>query len=378
MPKRPDDAAYLARLQDYYARWRSLPAYGPLRAVLGLASRDGVAQVLRRLRATGFLERSPAGRWTPTARFFARPLAEAAVPAGQPVAAADGGEASSIDAYLIRRPSRTVLVPVTGDSMIEAGIRPGDRVVVERDVPARPGDVVVAVIDGELTLKTLAVEDGEAVLVPANSAYPGAPATACRSSAWWSVWSALIGGSPRVRGLHANCPPRWAARPGNPPPAGRCWLTPVPAGAPAPANDRVERRLRLDEHLVREPERTFFARVQGDAWALGVRDGDLLVVDRAAPPTAGSLAVVAVGGRFALRRLGRDAGGRERQELASADRRTRSRLPAWRAGRSTASGRDGFAPFHPVPFTPARSDDDAREPDETRRVRLDRADDRRY
>ena len=172
MPKRPDDAAYLARLQDYYARWRSLPAYGPLRAVLGLASRDGVAQVLRRLRAAGFLERSPAGRWTPTARFFARPLAEAAVPAGQPVAAADGGEASSIDAYLIQRPSRTVLVPVTGDSMIEAGIRPGDRVVVERDVPARPGDVVVAVIDGELTLKTLAVEDGEAVLVPANSAYP--------------------------------------------------------------------------------------------------------------------------------------------------------------------------------------------------------------
>ena len=172
MPKRPDDAAYLARLQDYYARWRSLPAYGPLRAVLGLASRDGVAQVLRRLRAAGFLERSPAGRWTPTARFFARPLAEAAVPAGQPVAAADGGEASSIDAYLIRRPSRTVLVPVTGDSMIDAGIRPGDRVVVERDVPARPGDVVVAVIDGEFTLKTLAVEDGEAVLVPANSAYP--------------------------------------------------------------------------------------------------------------------------------------------------------------------------------------------------------------
>ncbi|MEI2780682.1 MAG: S24 family peptidase [Candidatus Competibacter sp.] len=73
----------------------------------------------------------------------------------------------------------------------------------------------------------------------------------------------------------------------------------------------------MDEHLVRAPERTFFARVQGDAWAaLGVRDGDLLVVDRAAPPTAGSLAVVAVGGRFALRRLGRDAGGRPRLESA--------------------------------------------------------------
>jgi SOS-response transcriptional repressor LexA len=172
MPKRPDDAAYLARLQDYYARWRSLPAYGPLRDVLGLASRDGVSQVLRRLRAAGFLERSPAGRWTPTAQFFDRPLADAAVPAGAPLAAADGGETCSLDAYLVQHPSRTVLLPVTGDSMIEAGIRPGDRVVVERDVSARPGDVVVAVIDGELTLKTLAVEGGEAVLIPANPAYP--------------------------------------------------------------------------------------------------------------------------------------------------------------------------------------------------------------
>ncbi|MDS4041288.1 MAG: S24 family peptidase [Candidatus Competibacter sp.] len=171
MPKAAD-AAYLARLQDYYARWRSLPAYEALRAVLGLASRSAVAKVLNRLRAAGFLVRTPAGRWTPTARFFARPLADAAVPAGLPAALADGGEVGSIDAWLVRHPSRTVLVPVAGDSMLDAGIHPGDRVVVERDAPARPGDVVIAVVDGEFTLKTLAVEDGEAVLRPANPAYP--------------------------------------------------------------------------------------------------------------------------------------------------------------------------------------------------------------
>ena len=67
MPRTPDDAAYLARLQDYYARWRSLPAYGPLQAVLGLASRSAVAKVLQRLREADFLDRTPAGRWTPTA-----------------------------------------------------------------------------------------------------------------------------------------------------------------------------------------------------------------------------------------------------------------------------------------------------------------------
>lgn len=172
MPRTSDDAAYLARLQDYYAQWRSLPAYEPLQAVLGLASRAGIGKVLKRLREAGFLDRTPDGRWTPTARFFARPLADAPVPAGLPALSGDSGEAHSIDAWLVRQPSRTVLIPVTGDSMIEAGIHPGDRVVVERDAPARPGDVVVAVIDGEFTLKTLGVEDGEAVLRPANPAYP--------------------------------------------------------------------------------------------------------------------------------------------------------------------------------------------------------------
>ena len=172
MPRTADDFAYLAKIQDYYAQWRSLPNYEPLQAVLGLTSRAGIGKVLKRLRDAGFLERTPDGRWTPTARFFERPLADASVPAGLPVGTTDSGEAHSIDAWLVRQPSRTVLIPVTGDSMIEAGIHPGDRVVVERDAPARPGDVVVALIDNEFTLKTLATENGEVVLQPANPAYP--------------------------------------------------------------------------------------------------------------------------------------------------------------------------------------------------------------
>ncbi|MFZ1326180.1 MAG: S24 family peptidase [Candidatus Contendobacter sp.] len=172
MPKAFDDAAYLAKLQDYYARWRSLPAYGPLQAVLGLASRSAVAKVLQRLQAAGYVERHPHNRWSPTALFFTRALADGPVPAGVPTCSVESGEGHGIDAWLVRQPSRTVLVPVTGDSMIGAGIHPGDRVVVERDTPAQPGDVVIAVIDNEFTLKTLALENGEAVLTPANPAYP--------------------------------------------------------------------------------------------------------------------------------------------------------------------------------------------------------------
>ena len=92
----------------------------------------------------------------------------------------------------------------------------------------------------------------------------------------------------------------------------------MPAGFPSPADEAIERRLSLDEHLIRQPESTFLMRVSGDALAAeGIRDGDLLVVDRAAPVTAGSLVVAVSAGAFALRRVGRDARGR--RVLQSAD-----------------------------------------------------------
>ena len=87
--------------------------------------------------------------------------------------------------------------------------------------------------------------------------------------------------------------------------------TPVPAGFPSPADDHVERRLSLDEHLIRQPAATFLMRASGDCWtSAGVRDGDLLVVDRAAAATTGSLVVAVADGAFCLVRLGRDARGR--------------------------------------------------------------------
>jgi len=86
---------------------------------------------------------------------------------------------------------------------------------------------------------------------------------------------------------------------------------PIPAGFPTPTDDAVERHLSLDTHLIRQPASTFLVRVAGDDLAgAGIHDGDLLVVDRAAPPSTGSLVVAVVDGAFALRRVGRDAQGR--------------------------------------------------------------------
>ncbi|MCB1919601.1 MAG: peptidase S24 [Candidatus Competibacteraceae bacterium] len=87
--------------------------------------------------------------------------------------------------------------------------------------------------------------------------------------------------------------------------------TPVPAGFPAPANDGVARRLSLDTHLIHNPESTFFLRVQGDDLReQGIHHGDLLVVDRTAAASTGSLTVAVINDAFALRYVGRDAQGR--------------------------------------------------------------------
>ena len=56
--------------------------------------------------------------------------------------------------------------------MIDAGIMPGDTVVVEKRGPASVGDMVIAIVDNEFTLKKLGNEKGKFILIPANPAYP--------------------------------------------------------------------------------------------------------------------------------------------------------------------------------------------------------------
>ena len=167
-----DDRQYLARLQDYYARHRILPSYARIGALVGLNSKASVAELVLRLKAEGFVESTPDRRLKPGRRFFERTVAES-VQAGLPMPASDAApETLTIDEHLISNPSKTVLIKVKGDSMIDAGIHPGDTVVVEKRGSANAGDIVVAIIDNEFTLKRYAREKGRVVLRPENKAYP--------------------------------------------------------------------------------------------------------------------------------------------------------------------------------------------------------------
>lgn len=78
----------------------------------------------------------------------------------------------------------------------------------------------------------------------------------------------------------------------------------VPAGFPSPADDFIEGRLSLDEHLVQHKESTFFMRVAGDSMmGLGIFDGDLLVVDRAMAAVHGCVVIAVVDGEFTVKQL---------------------------------------------------------------------------
>ena len=83
-----DDAQYLAKLQDYYAKHRMLPSYSGIGALVGLSSKASVAEMAKRLKAEGFLDSAPDRRLKPGKRFFEREVAES-VRAGMPSPAAD-------------------------------------------------------------------------------------------------------------------------------------------------------------------------------------------------------------------------------------------------------------------------------------------------
>ena len=168
------DSDYLGRLRDYYVEAKRIPSHQRIAALMGFASKTAAKKLLARLESAGFLERTPDDdAWMPAARFFERPLADVAVRAGAPdMIDGMGGEPFLVDQYLVRQPSRTVMVPVKGDSMIDAGIHDGDVVVVERSKAARAGDFVIAIVDNEFTLKELGLERGHFILKPHNPAYP--------------------------------------------------------------------------------------------------------------------------------------------------------------------------------------------------------------
>lgn len=101
------------------------------------------------------------------------PLFTVRVEAGFPSPAEDYIDCNlDLNEYLIRHPAATYFVRVSGDSMTGAGIHDGDLLIVDRAADPADGDVVIAALLGELTLKRIRRRGGKVLLVPDNRAYP--------------------------------------------------------------------------------------------------------------------------------------------------------------------------------------------------------------
>lgn len=125
---------------------------------------------------------------------------EMAVPAGFPSPALDYKEERiDLSRELIPHPLSTFIVECTGDSMMGAFIPPKARLLVDRSLTAVNGNIVVAVVNGEFTVKFIRKNDHACWLVPANSKYPEIKISAEMDMEVWGVVTHVISDTQDLR-----------------------------------------------------------------------------------------------------------------------------------------------------------------------------------
>ena len=112
-------------------------------------------------------------RFTDRPSRLALPVYASRISAGFPSPADDHIEGKlDLNRHLVRRPAATFFIRAQGESMKDAGIFDGDLLVVDRGIAPRTGDIVIAVLHGELTVKRLAMTEAGSILSAENPAYP--------------------------------------------------------------------------------------------------------------------------------------------------------------------------------------------------------------
>jgi SOS regulatory protein LexA len=159
-------------IMAFFRENRRMPSFGEMVDLLGVRSKSVVNFWVDKLIEADILEKDGKGRLTFKKSVFAIPMAgsvQAGFPSPEEEALCD---IMSIDEYLISRPDSSFLLKVSGDSMTGEGIMEGDLVVVEKGRQPRNGDVVIAEVDGEWTMKYFRKQGRQVILEAANPKYP--------------------------------------------------------------------------------------------------------------------------------------------------------------------------------------------------------------
>lgn len=174
-------------IEESVAQRGYAPSLQEMAQAMDIASLQGVKDHLAALERKGYLQRSPGRRRAITVTQPLLPV-EGSVPilgrvaAGKPLLAVENQEGTlSLNADALGTGAHFAL-RVQGDSMIDAGIEDGDHVIVRQQDSANPGDIVVALLGEEVTVKRLQKKGSALFLEAANIAYSPIPLTRQSSS----------------------------------------------------------------------------------------------------------------------------------------------------------------------------------------------------
>jgi SOS regulatory protein LexA len=156
----------------FFRNKRRMPTYAEMIDLFGVKSKSVVHFWINKLIQKGVIEKDETNHIRLTSIAFGIPLV-GEVAAGLPSPAEEVlCDIMSIDEYLITKPESSFLLKVSGDSMIGAGIMEGDLVIIEKDKDPKTGDIVIAEVDGDWTMKYLHKKGKQIVLEAANPKYP--------------------------------------------------------------------------------------------------------------------------------------------------------------------------------------------------------------
>ncbi len=147
-----------------------MPTYSEMMKIFGYKSKNAVSKLVDKLIDAGFIEKDKTGKILPSSAWLGTPLL-GAVKAGFPTDVEETYDVMNLEDFLVEKKDRSYMLEVDGDSMIEAHIEPGDMVVAERRSVAKDGEIVIAEVDGEWTMKYYREKNGKKWLEPANKKY---------------------------------------------------------------------------------------------------------------------------------------------------------------------------------------------------------------
>lgn len=165
------EESHQKKIYAFYQKENRMPTYMEMTKLFGYKSKNAVAKAVEKLLEAGKVAKDHLGRLVPTDEHDDVPML-GFVTAGFPADVEEEiPDTVNLKELLVGRKEFTYILTVDGDSMIDAHIDEGDLVLVEKTEEACGGDIVIAEVDGEFTMKYLRERGNKRWLEPANKKY---------------------------------------------------------------------------------------------------------------------------------------------------------------------------------------------------------------